>query len=82
MKLVKIDYSYVNLEKIIQIYERPKYFDNSGVLQTVIEVEGIETGNTGLNGETPYYSQNKIITDMDIDEVFKIIFESKGYYEK
>ncbi|HFU4238482.1 TPA: hypothetical protein ACGO9C_001314 [Streptococcus suis] len=68
IKLIKVEDNFINLNKIIQIYEAPEY-PNSERLVTVIEFEGIQTGNTGLNGETPYYSQNQVRTRLSMDKV-------------
>lgn len=74
MKLIRIDDSYLNVDKIIQIYERPKNPLNAkSEMETIIELEGFRTGNTGYNGETPYYSQNEVRTDIQLNEVIKLL---------
>ena len=65
MKLIKINDSYINADKIIQIYERPiNPTDSDSELVTVIEFEGFGTGNTGPYGEMPYYYQNEVAPHM------------------
>lgn len=74
MKLIKIDNNYINIDKIIQVYERPKNpLNTKSEMETIIELEGFRTGNTGYNGETPYYSQNEILTDIPLGDVIKIL---------
>ena len=52
MRLIKINDSYINADKIIQIYERPiNPNDSCSALVTVVELEGFGTGNTGPYGE-------------------------------
>lgn len=76
MKLIKIDDSYINADKIIQIYERPINPNNSdSELVTVIELEGFGTGNTGPYGELPYYYQNEVVTNEPLQEVVKLIHD-------
>ncbi len=76
MKLIKINYRYINVDKIIQIYERrinPN--DSDSALVTVIEFEGSRTGNTGPYGELPYYYQNEVATNEPLKEVIKLIHD-------
>ena len=74
MKLIKIDYTYINADKIIQIYERQiNPIDSDSALVTVIELEGFGTGNTGPYGELPYYYQNEVVTKKPLKEVIKLI---------
>ena len=74
MKLIKINDSYINADKIIQIYERPMNpNDSDGALVTVIELEGFGTGNTGPYGELPYYYQNEVVAKEPLQEVIKSI---------
>ncbi|HEM3856007.1 TPA: hypothetical protein U1U77_001877 [Streptococcus suis] len=68
IKLIKVEDNFINLDKIIQIYETREH-PSSERLVTVIEIEGIQTGNTGPNGETPYYSQNQVRTRLSMDKV-------------
>ena len=80
MKLIKIDNgymnSYINADKIIQIYERPiNPNDSDSALVTVIELEGFGTGNTGPYGELPYYYQNEVVTKEPLQEVVKLIHD-------
>ena len=76
MKLIKINDSYINADKIIQIYERPMNpNDSDGALVTVVELEGFGTGNTGPYGETPYYYQNEVATKKPLKEVLKLIYD-------
>ena len=76
MKLTKIDNSYINVDKIIQIYERPiNPNDSDSALVTVIELEGFGTGNTGPYGETPYYYQNEVVTKEPLQKVVKLIHD-------
>ena len=76
MRLIKINDSYINADKIIQIYERPiNPIDNDSALVTVIEFEGFGTGNTGPYGETPYYYQNEVVTKAPLKEVVKLIHD-------
>ena len=76
MKLIKIDYTYINADKIIQIYERPiNPIDSDSALVTVIELEGFGTGNTGPYGEMPYYYQNEVATKEPLKEVVKLIHD-------
>ena len=76
MKLIKINDSYINADKIIQIYERPMNpNDSDSALVTVIELEGFGTGNTGPYGETPYYYQNEVVTKKPLKEVLKLIHD-------
>ena len=52
MRLIKINDSYINADKIIKIYERPiNPNDSCSALVTVVELEGFGTGNTGPYGE-------------------------------
>lgn len=74
MKLIKIDNNYINIDKIIQVYERPKNpLKSITEMETIIELEGFQTGNTGYNGETPYYTQNEVLTDISLNDVIKIL---------
>lgn len=76
MKLIKINDGYINAEKIIQIYERPiNPNDSDSALVTVIELEGFGTGNTGPDGELPYYYQNEVLTKEPLKEVIKLIHD-------
>ena len=76
MKLIKINDSYINADKIIQIYERPMNpNDSDSALVTVVELEGFGTGNTGPCGETPYYYQNEVVTKKQLKEVLKLIYD-------
>ncbi|NQN88044.1 hypothetical protein HO997_09140 [Streptococcus suis] len=68
IKLIKVEGSFINLDKIIQIYEIPEH-SNSERLVTVIEIEGIQMDNTGPSGETPYYYQNQVRTRLSMDKV-------------
>ena len=79
MRLIKINDSYINADKIIQIYERPiNPNDSCSALVTVVELEGFGTGNTGPYGETPYYYQNEVVTKQPLKEVLKLIYEWIG----
>ena len=72
MELIKINESYINADKIIQIYERPMNpNDSDGTLVTVVELEGFGTGNTGPYGELPYYYQNEVVTKEPLQEVLQ-----------
>ncbi|MBY4972951.1 hypothetical protein K6V43_06105 [Streptococcus suis] len=76
MRLIKLNDSYINADKIIQIYERPINPNNSdSALVTVVELEGFGTGNTGPYGETPYYYQNEVVTKKPLKEVIKLIHD-------
>ena len=76
MRLIKINDSYINADKIIQIYERPiNPNDSCSALVTVVELEGFGTGNTGPYGETPYYYQNEVVTKAPLKEVVKLIHD-------
>ena len=76
MRLIKINDSYINADKIIQIYERPMNpNDSDGALVTVVEFEGFGTGNTGPYGETPYYYQNEVATKKPLKEVLELIYD-------
>ncbi len=76
MKLIKINDSYINADKIIQIYERPiNPIDSDSALVTVVELEGFGTGNTGPYGETPYYYKDEVVTKTPLKEVVKLIHD-------
>ena len=76
MRLIKIDDSYINADKIIQIYERPiNPIDSDSALVTAIELEGFGTGNTGPYGELPYYYQNEVVTNEPLQKVVKLIHD-------
>ena len=76
MKLIKINDSYINADKIIQLYERPiNPNDRDSALVTVVELEGFGTGNTGPNGETPYYYKNEVVTKKPLQRVVKLIHD-------
>ena len=76
IKLIKVEDNFINLDKIIQIYERPMNpNDSDGTLVTVVEFEGFGTGNTGPYGETPYYYQNEVVTKKPLKEVLKLIYD-------
>lgn len=76
MRLIKLNDSYINADKIIQIYERPINPNNSdSALVTVVELEGFGTGNTGPYGESPYYYQNEVVTKKPLKEVIKLIHD-------
>lgn len=76
MKLIKINDRYINADKIIQIYERPiNPNDSDSALVTVIELEGLGTGNTGSYGELPYYYQNEVVIKEPLKEVVKLIHD-------
>lgn len=77
MKLIKINDSYINADKIIQIYERPiNPIDSDSALVTVIE---FETGNTGPYGELPYYYKDEVVTKEPLKEVVKLIYDLNKY---
>ena len=80
MRLIKINDSYINADKIIQIYERPMNpNDSDSALVTVVEFEGFGTGNTGPYGETPYYYQNEVVTKEPLKEVFELIYRATNF---
>lgn len=68
IKMIKIEDTFINLDKVIQIYEAPASPTDKRLV-TVIEFEGFQTGNTGYNGETPYYTQNQIRTRVPINKI-------------
>lgn len=83
MRLIKINDSYINADKIIQIYERPiNPNDSDGALVTVLELEGFGTGNTGPYGETPYYYQNEVVTKKPLKEVLELIYGLNNYQQE
>ena len=52
MRLIKINDSYINADKIIQIYERPMNpNDSDGALVTVVEFEGFGTATVSYTSK-------------------------------